>query len=100
MLNRFANSEELLNSPFVDIYGSIWAAIANYYIQGRKISIGDFYDVPILASVLPYCEVVTTDSFMKEITVSFLSFNDKYNTTIYSATKEDRYAFQKFIQKL
>lgn len=95
----FMESEELLNIPFVDVNASIWAAIARTY-QGGKLSKGDFYDVPILASALPYCDVVTTDKFMKEIIIKILHFDEKYEAKIFLATKADRLAFQKFIQGL
>jgi hypothetical protein len=93
----FAESEELLNSPFIDINGSIWAAIGEYHIKGRKSEKSDFYDAPILALVLPYCDVVTTDSFMKEILVNKLQFNKKYSCTIFSASKSDCLSFYNMI---
>ena len=100
MVNNFARSKELLDSPFVDINASIWAVIAEKFIQGRKPGKGDIYDVPILASALPYCDIVTTDKFMKEILVNKLHFDDKYKAKIFSAIKADRLAFQKLIRAL
>jgi len=96
----FMESEELLSVPFVDVNASIWAAIAWHYLQGRDIQRGDFYDVPILAAALPYCDVITTDSFMKEILVNKLHFDDKYKAKIFSATQHDRLAFQKLVRGL
>lgn len=100
MVMSFAESEELLNSPFIDINASIWAAIAECYLQGRKIQTGDFYDVPILAAALPYCDIIATKSFMKEILVNMLHFDEKYKARIFSATKADRLAFQKLVRTL
>jgi len=101
MVMKFIESKELRDSPFIDIYSSIWAAIAECHrLQGRNIKGSDFYDVPILASALPFCDVIATDGFMKEITVNLLHFDDKYKAKIFSATKADRLAFQKFIQEL
>ena len=98
---NFAESEDLLDSPFVDINASIWAVIAEYYIQGRKIGKGDFYDAPILAAVLPYCDIIATDSFMKGILVdNRLRFDNKYKCEIFSASKTDRQAFSKLIKEL
>jgi len=97
---NFMESEELLNIPFVDVNASIWAAIGECYLQGRKVKKGDFYDAPILAAVLPYCDVITTDSFMKGTLVNRLRFDDKYNAKIFSAIRADRLAFQKFIREL
>jgi hypothetical protein len=96
---NFLKSEELLNIPYIDICSSINAAIAKYYPK-RRCKGSDLYDVLTLATVLPYCDVVTTDSFMKEILVKILHFDDKYKAKILSATKADRIAFQKFIQGL
>jgi len=101
MVMKFLESKELLDGPFIDIYSSIWAAIAECHrLQGRNIRGSDFYDVPILASALPSCEIIATDGFMKEITVKLLQFDDKYKAKIFSATKQDRLSFQKFIQGL
>lgn len=96
---KFLKSEELLNIPYIDICSSINAAIAKYYSK-RRCRGSDLYDVAILATVLPYCDVVTTDSFMREIIVNILHFDDKYKAKIFSARKIDRLAFQKLIQEL
>ncbi len=96
---KFLKSEELLNSPYIDICSSINAAIATHH-PNRKCKGSDLHDVAILATVLPYCDVVTTDSFMKEIIVKILNFDDKYKVKVFSARKNDRPAFQKFIHEL
>jgi hypothetical protein len=95
----FAESEGLLHSPFIDIYGSLFAVITTHY-SNRRMRPGDLYDVPILATVLPYCDVVTADAFMKEILVQVLRFDDKYKAEILSATHEDRLAFQELVKGL
>lgn len=78
------------NCPFIDISGSIWAAITEYYKCGREPTGGDYYDSVILATVIPYCDIVTTDTFMKEILVKRFKFDKKYNCKIFSENKEDR----------
>jgi hypothetical protein len=103
MVMEFAESKELLDSPFIEVNASIWAAVAECGLQGRKgrkRGKGDFYDAPILATALPYCDVVATDSFMKEIVVKRFHFDEKYQCNIFSANKTDRQAFQKLIKKL
>jgi len=100
IINRFVRSKELLDSPFIDINASIQAAITEQYLQGRKTQKGDLYDVPILSSALPYCDVATTDGFMKEILVKRLRFDDKYDVKIFSASQKDRLAFQRLIREL
>lgn len=99
-LQDFAFSEELFNIPFVNIYSSIWAAIAEYYRQGREPQQGDFHDAAIVSLVLPYCDIVATDRFMKEILIKKLHFDKEYKTRIFSATKSDRLEFQGLVRKL
>jgi hypothetical protein len=99
-LQKFLFSNELFDIPFVDISSSIWAVIAELSIHGRKSQIGDFYDVPILSVALPYCNIITTDKFMKEILINKLHFNDKYNVRIFSAIETDTLEFQKLVREL
>jgi hypothetical protein len=100
MVMKFAESQELLDSPFIDINASIWATIAECCSQGRKRRKGDFYDAPILATALPYCDVIATDGFMKEIIVKRFHFDEKYKCKIFSASKTDRQVFQKLVKEL
>jgi hypothetical protein len=102
VVKNFLESRELLDSPFTDICGSIWAAIGECYIQGRKVEKlkSDFYDTPILATVLPYCDVITTDAFMKEVLVKRFQFDGKYKCKIFSASKTERTAFQELVKEL
>lgn len=95
----FLMSEELQNVPYVDIFCSMHAVMGWHY-PNRKQRPSDFYDIPILAIVLPYCDVITTDKFMKEILVKRLDFDNKYKTEIFSATKADRVALQKLVRGL
>jgi len=96
MIARFLESTELLDSPFIEIYSALWAIIAECRrIQGRDTRGSDLYDVPILAMALPYCDIIATDKFMKEVNNNLLKFNDKYKTEIFSASKEDLMALQK-----
>lgn len=95
----FLESDELLNSPYIDIFCSIHAALIKHY-PNRKNKQGDFYDIQIVATVLPYCDIVTTDIFMKEILVNILHFDEKYKAKIFSASKADRIAFEKLVREL
>ena len=100
ILMDFAYSKELFNIPYVNIYSSIWAAIAEYCRHGRNPERGDFYDAAILSLVLPYCDIVATDKFMKEILINKLHFDKEYKTRIFSATKTDRLAFRKTVRAI
>jgi hypothetical protein len=96
---NFLVSDLLLEIPYFDICCSINAAVNRYYPE-RKCKGSDIYDVGILATILPYCDIVTTDEFMKQILVDKLHFDNKYNTRIFSANKVDILNFQELIRTL
>lgn len=95
----FFCSDELFNIPFIDIFCSLNAAY-NFYHHRRKPHGSDLPDYAILATVIPYCDVVTTDKFMKELLVNILHFDKKYECQIFSASEEDRQALQEFVKKI
>jgi len=95
----FFCSDELFNIPFVDIFCSLNAAY-NFYKHERKPRGSDLTDYAILATAIPYCDVVTTDKFMKELLVNILHFDEKYECQIFSASEEDRQALQKLVRKI
>jgi len=96
---NFLKSNELLNIPYIDIFCSINAAIIKYH-SDRKCKGSDLNDIAILATTLPYCDVVITDRFMKGIIVNDLQFDSKYKAKIFSAAKEDRLEFKNLVRKL
>ena len=95
----FFCSDEVFNIPFVDIFCSLNAAY-NFYHHKRKPRGSDLPDYAILATAIPYCDVVTTDKFMKELLVNILHFDEKYDCQIFSASGEDRQALQEFVRKI
>lgn len=95
----FLKSDELLNSAFVDIHSSIRTAAAMYFPKRKQLG-SDLRDPVILAAVMPYSDVVTTDRFMKELLVARLNFGEKYDCEIFSANKRDRAAFRDLIRSL
>ncbi len=92
----FMLSEELFNIPFVDIFAGIDGARVTHY-PNKPIRGGDMYDNAILSSVLPYCDVVTTDSFQKHILLNILHYDEKYKCKVYSPSLEDVIAFHEFV---
>jgi hypothetical protein len=78
----FLTSEVLYEAPFIDVYCSIYAAM-NVYLPNRKDKASDLDDVAILATVLPYCGVVTTDKEMKDICMR-AGLHTKYQVEIFS----------------
>lgn len=95
----FLQSNELLNAPFVDIFATIYAVIDTYY-PARKPQQGDFYDMAIMATALPFCDIVTTDKFLKEVLSNILRFDDKYKARVFSASEADRQTFLQLVGKL
>jgi hypothetical protein len=95
----FFHSDEIFNIPFIDIFCSLNAAY-NFYHHERRPHGSDLNDYAILAITLPYCDVVTTDKFMKELLVNLLHFDKKYECQIFSGSEEDRQALQEFIKRI
>ena len=101
VINDYWSTGKLLDIPFIDIFSSLVAILyLKYKKGGQNIKKSDLFDISALATVLPYCSIVTTDKSMKEILVNRLHFDDKYKAMIFSATKTDRLAFQEFIREL
>ena len=98
-LADFLDSDELRSIPFIHIFCSMNAVIVQHY-SSRRIRQSDLHDLPILASTLPFCDVVTTDAFMKSIVVDRLSFHKEYDAQVYSARKRDRGLFFRFLESI
>jgi hypothetical protein len=84
---EFLTSEAFYEAPFIHVFCSIHAAI-NVYLPNRKVKPSDLCDIVILAEVLPYCHVVTTDAEMKDICVR-AGLQAKYGVEIYSPRLKD-----------
>ena len=74
--------------PFVQIYCSIIASL-RVDEPTREPQDGDWLDAAILASTIPYCDIVTTDKNMKTRIVDRRKLDVKYGTRIFSATPKD-----------
>jgi hypothetical protein len=95
----FFSSAELFNIPFIDVFCSLTAAL-NTYHANRTLRGSDLLDFAILATAVPYCDVVTTDKFMKGLLVNTLNFDEKYECQIFSQSIEDRQALHEFVRKM
>jgi hypothetical protein len=98
-LADFLKSGELLNTPYIDIFCSIDTEIVQNYRE-RTPRGSDLADAAIVATALPYSDVVTTDKFMKEILVNRLCLDKKYKCEVFSGTKKERVGFQELIASL
>jgi hypothetical protein len=94
----FFLSDEFARVPYVDIFCSLYAGSLVYYPH-REPQEGDLYDVPIAATVLPYCDVLATDGHMKDLMVR-LQLDKRYGVEIYSARKADLPVFLRRLQAL
>jgi len=72
---------------FLDIFGRLYASLLVNH-NHRPIQTGDATDVQILSNLLPYCHVVTTDKFMKEV-VRALKLDERFGSQVFSGTVED-----------
>lgn len=82
-LATFMDSGWLKAVPFVDVVSSLNAAIL-VYEEAREPEEGDFYDSLIVGTVLPYCDMLVTDNFLKGILVKRLGFHTKYHVEVFS----------------
>ncbi len=100
VINDFWATGKLLDIPFIDIFSSLFAVYLKCKKGVQDIEKGDLYDIPIVATILPYCNIVTTDKFMKNIVVRELKYNKTYNAEIFSCTQKDRIALHDRIRQL
>lgn len=62
---EFFDTDGVDRIDFIRIFCSVIASLS-IYERGRKPNSSDIFDVPALASTIPYCDVVTTDKNMKK----------------------------------
>lgn len=82
-IKDFAVSEYFQNVPLVEIGSKLWARILTAH-GNRKVQSGDATDIEVIASYLPYIDVMAIDDFMVN-NVKELGLDKKYKTTVFSA---------------
>jgi len=84
----FLQSQELASIPMVDIEaklrGHLMVNLARRAPRGS-----DREDIEIMAMTLPYCHIVTTDSYMQKVVVEDLKLANSYRTTVLSCKLKD-----------
>lgn len=80
----FLFSGDMFHVPFIDVFCSLYAAL-EFHAKDRKPRGSDFDDVPILATAIPYCRIVTMDTGMKDLCAK--------------ARLHERYAFESYCPK-
>ncbi|MFQ5956906.1 MAG: hypothetical protein ACE5KK_03955 [Candidatus Brocadiales bacterium] len=96
---EFLDSDELKDVPFVDIASSLNAAVIAYEVA-RSPQAGDFYDVLIIGTVLPYCDALATDNFMKSLLVARLGLDKRYAVDVFSKKDDEIDRFLGYLERL
>lgn len=87
-IKSFLQSQELASIPMVDIQARLWGYLM--VDLARRLPRGsDRDDIEIMATTLPYCGIVTTDSYMRKLIVEDLKIAASYNTKVVSAKLKD-----------
>jgi len=97
-LCSFLNHKSIDRVPFINIFCSLWASTI-VHEQTRKYKPGDILDIAPLACTIPYCQMISTDTNMKNF-IERLHFNDKYGLSVYAPTSKDLNALAKNLSQL
>lgn len=84
----FLQSQELSSIPMVDIQARLWGHLMINAAK-RPPRGSDPSDIEIIAMTLPYCHIVTTDSYMQKVVVEDLKLADSYQAMVLSAKLKD-----------
>lgn len=94
---EFLNSPLINEIPYIYIFCSINTSI-RINEKSRNYKPGDLFDVPILASAIPYCDIVTTDKTMKSHVTNRLHLDSKYTADFFSLSKSDLQALLEIVR--
>lgn len=97
-LFSFLDHKSIDRVPFINVFCSLWASTIVHEPR-RKYKRGDLLDIAPLACVIRYCQMITTDTNMKNF-IERLHFNDKYGLSVYAPTIKDLEDFGKVLSGL
>lgn len=83
-VDAFIASEDFFELPVVHVRTELLARVLS---DRRALRTSDRPDVEILTLVVPYCDLVLTDSYMAE-SAKQLRFSERYGTTVLSTRNE------------
>jgi len=83
----FFASPEIGRIPSVHILATLYAGLRFYYPK-RTPRPGDANDVRMVAAYMPYCDILATDKFVRDIT-SRLALEREYAVAVYSLGPKD-----------
>jgi len=89
---RFFVSTQLLDCPYIHVWASLMAADIFFYPE-KKPTASLFMDFEIVASVLPYIDILATDSYICEI-IRQAKLLDRFNVHIFSTRQREALAAQ------
>lgn len=78
----FFSSPQLLNCPYIHIWASLMAADIFFYPDKRPAS-SLFMDFEIMASVLPYADILTTDKYISQL-IHNARLSNRFSAHIFS----------------
>lgn len=96
--NESINHEYIDHVHFINIFCSLWTSTI-VHERTRKYKEGDLLDVVALACAFPYCQIITTDSNMKNF-VGRLRLDKKHGVSVYAPTVNDLDAFANALSEL
>jgi len=82
--------------PVVSIAARLWASLLTKD-PTRKVQPGDATDIEVLATYLPYMDVVGTDAFMAT-KLATLGIDTEYNTLVFSGKTSSLQVFRDFLR--
>jgi hypothetical protein len=96
ILERFAASPQLRETPWMCLNCRIWAKIAELVCNPkgpRKPRLGDRYDAKVLASYAPYCDAMFIDGGFREIAIdSRIGCDKRFGVQVFSEQVRERFA--------
>lgn len=97
-LPNFLATEQFKACPFLDIQSRLYAAL-NVFDPDHLPRGGDYFDTQIIATAMPYCDVLAVDGYMKQL-VEQIELDKKYGVRMFSAKKDDLQRLIEFLQSL
>lgn len=85
--SAFLRSDLATTVVSLDIFSRLCASLLIHH-NHRPIQAGDVTDMKVLSNLLPYCHVMTTDKFMKDV-VRALKLDERFGVRVFSGTAED-----------
>jgi hypothetical protein len=94
-LVAFSNDFVFRAIPVVSIAARLWASLLTKH-PTRKVQTGDATDIEVLATYVPYMDIVATDTFMAT-KLATLGIDTEYNTRVFSAKTSSLKVFCDFL---